>query len=193
MGGAWAHDQFFPLLRLFVSDFPTGSLSDSPDGLLLYNNASPSPPPRTRFDELRRGLWQCSATFGAVDRDHKCHLHEAKSALTSEFPTFRHLHSDFSTFRHHLSDFPKLFPTFRLSDISFPTFQLHFRVSDFLTSPFRVSDFPTSPFRLSYFFSGFPTCQPTLGSTPSCSSLVPGRVELGLGHLNTQQTESDFG
>jgi hypothetical protein len=144
-------DFSFPTFRL--SDF-FGPLSGSPDGLLLYNNALPPSP--TRSNELRRGLWQCSATFGAIDRDHECHLHEAKSALTfrlSQFSTFRHPVSDFPTLPSLLSAFPTFrlllsdFPTspFRLSN--FPTFRL--LLSDFSTLPFRLSDFPTSPFLLS--------------------------------------------
>ncbi len=63
--------------------FPTFRLSDffrplfgSPDGLLLYNNAQPPAPQPTSSNELRQGPWLCSATFGAVDRDHQCHMHE---------------------------------------------------------------------------------------------------------------------
>jgi hypothetical protein len=87
----------FPLSRLFVSDFPTFRLF------------------QTRSDEVRRGPWPCRATFGAVDRDYKCHLHEAKSALTlrlSQFPTFRHLLFNCPTSPFRLSDFISDFSTF---------------------------------------------------------------------------------
>jgi hypothetical protein len=136
-------DFSFPTFRL---SYFFGPLSRSPDGLLLYYNTPP--PSQTSSDELRRGPWPCSATFGAVDRDHECHLHEAKSALTfrlSQFSIFRHPVSDFPTFR--LSDFS--FPTspFLLSYFTFPTCRL--LLSDFPTLPSQLSDLPTSPFRLS--------------------------------------------
>ncbi len=72
----------FPTFRFRLSDFPT--FSDlSPALPTVYNCIiMPLPPSPTSSDEVRRGPWPCSATFGAVDRDHECHLHEAKSALT---------------------------------------------------------------------------------------------------------------
>ena len=138
-------DFSFPTFRL---SYFFGPLSRSPDGLLLYYNTPP--PSQTSSDELRRGPWPCSATFGAVDRDHECHLHEAKSAQPfrlSQFPTFRHPVSDFPTLPFRLSDLL----TFRLLLSGFPT--LHFRVSEFPS--FRVSDFSFPAFRL--YLSGFPT------------------------------------
>jgi hypothetical protein len=75
-----ADDQFFPLPDF---SFPTFRLSDffrplsgSPDVLLLYNSAPLIHPDELpESDELRRVQWPCSATFGAVNRDRKCHLH----------------------------------------------------------------------------------------------------------------------
>jgi hypothetical protein len=141
-------DFSFPTFRL--SDFPTFSDHSPALRTIYYYIIIPRHPTTTRSDELQRGVWPCSVTFGAVDGDHECHLHEAKSALPfrlSQFPTFRFPVFDFLTLPFRLSDFP----TFRLSDFSFPAFRLY--LSDFPT--FRLSDFSFPAFRL--YLSNFPT------------------------------------
>ena len=76
--GWWPIFSPFPTFRFRLSDFPT--FPDHSPALPTVYYYIIIPPPPTSSDEVWRGPWPCSATFGAVHRDHECHLHEAKSA-----------------------------------------------------------------------------------------------------------------